>query len=364
MGFGGHALSQRHFYCGQHSLLIVMQHQCEDIHHFPIATGLAQHVILQLSERVRQFQKGCAVSERSRLALDDRQIMSPVVNGPLRQVVAAFDDPHMLAQDAPLGRHDQPVGIDPQADRPVRKRRRDAVAIALKADQAGGRDALAQLDEAVKGDRQRHQGHLLFSPDIGDGAGLFAMSRLPPQFLATLLQPCIQRGKVREVWHALQHLVAGIPNVLLDLPLLPSRGGIAELRLVDIVVRHGQKAEVYLPLLATANPINRRLHVVIDPTSGDAAKNPERVPMGIEQHLVGLQGIGPQQKGPAVRQLDMRHLQLRAFAAQNRKLLAPVELEGIARSKIQRHKGPAPRRLLFVLPIRLPLARKCCHPGI
>jgi hypothetical protein len=29
------------------------------------------------------------------------------------------------------------------------------------------------------------------------------------------------------------------------------------------------------------------------------------VPVGIEQHLVGLQRIGTQQKSPAVRQLDM-----------------------------------------------------------
>ena len=45
----------------------------------------------------------------------------------------------------------------------------------------------------------------------------------------------------------------------------------------------------------------------------------------------------------------MRHLQLRALAAQNSKVLAPVKLEGIAGVKMQRNKGPAPRRLLFAL---------------
>ncbi|GHE66602.1 hypothetical protein GCM10019059_28020 [Camelimonas fluminis] len=55
------------------------------------------------------------------------------------------------------------------------------------------------------------------------------------------------------------------------------------------------------------------------------------MPVRIEQHLMGLQEIGAQQEGPAVRQLDMRHLQLRAFTAQDSKILTPVELEGFLR---------------------------------
>ena len=65
-----------------------------------------------------------------------------------------------------------------------------------------------------------------------------------------------------------------------------------------------------------------------------------------------------------MRQLDMRHLQLGAFAVQNGKVLAPVELEGFAGVKMQRHKGPAPRRLLLAMPICFPPSRKSCHPGI
>ena len=186
----------------------------------------------------------------------------------------------------------------------------------------------------------------------------------PPQIEAALFQPSIQRGKVGEVRHALQHLMAGISNVLLDLPLLPSGRRIAEVELIDIVVRHGEEAHVDLPLLAAADAIHRRPHVVVNPTTRHAAKDAERVPVGIEQHLMGLQRIGTQQKGPAVRQLDMGHLQLRALAAQNRKVFAPVKLEGFARIKMQRHKGPAPRRLLFTLPIGPPPSCKRGHPSI
>jgi hypothetical protein len=63
----------------------VVQHQGEDIDHLAIAAGLAQHVILQLSEGRRQFQEGRAVPKGAGLALDDGQIMPPVVDRPRRQ---------------------------------------------------------------------------------------------------------------------------------------------------------------------------------------------------------------------------------------------------------------------------------------
>ena len=72
---------------------------------------------------------------------------------------------------------------------------------------------------------------------------------------------------------------------------------------------------------------------VVDAAPRHAAEDAEAVPVGIEQHLVGLEQIGPDQEGPAVRQLHVRHLKLRALPAQQRVILAPVELEGLARSK-------------------------------
>ena len=86
--------------------------------------------------------------------------------------------------------------------------------------------------------------------------------------------------------------------------------------------------------------------------------------MGVKQHLMGLQWIGPQQKDPAVRQLDMRHLQLGPLAAQNGKVLAPVELESLARLKDQWHKCSAPRCLLLLLPICPPSPGKSCYTTV
>jgi len=86
--------------------------------------------------------------------------------------------------------------------------------------------------------------------------------------------------------------------------------------------------------------------------------------MCIEQHFVRLQQISPDQKGPAVRQLNMGDLQLCALTAQNGKILAPVELECLARAKRQWHKGAASRRLLLSLPIDPPVTRKSRDPAI
>ena len=63
--------------------------------------------------------------------------------------------------------------------------------------------------------------------------------------------------------------------------------------------------------------------------------------MSVKQHLMGLQPISPDEEDPAVRQLDMRHLQLGPLAAQNGKVLAPVELKRLARLKDQWHKCSA-----------------------
>ncbi len=73
----------------------------------------------------------------------------------------------------------------------------------------------------------------------------------------------------------------------------PASCRIAELGLVSIVVRHGEKAQVDLPLLATADTIHRRFHVIVDASARDAAKDAEAVPMGIEHrsHRGAIDGV-------------------------------------------------------------------------
>jgi hypothetical protein len=124
----------------------------------------------------------------------------------------ALDHPPVLADDLPLGCDDEPVGVDPQADRAVGKRRRDAVAVPLEADQAGRRHPLALLDEAVKRRRCLHQGRLLQRPDLRDGPRQRAMRRALPQLDAALLEPGVQCRQVGEIRHQLQDQVARMPH--------------------------------------------------------------------------------------------------------------------------------------------------------
>ena len=133
--------------------------------------------------------------------------------------MGALDQPFMLTENLPFCGHDKPIGVDPETDRPVGEGGRHAIAVALEADQAGGRDALALLDEAVEGRRQRHQRGLLLGPDVGEAPGQTAMRVLPPKLQASLLEPGIQRGEVREVRYRLPQARPRVLHVLLDLSL-------------------------------------------------------------------------------------------------------------------------------------------------
>ena len=130
-----------------------------------------------------------------------------------------------------------------------------------------------------------------------------------PQKLAALLQPFIQRIEVRKGGHELpkpsccRHafgVMAGVAHILLNLTFLPPCRGIAELRVKNIMAGHRKEPCVYIALLADANPVDGCLHVVIDATPRHTLKHPKAMPVGIEQHLMRLQPIGPDQKCAAV----------------------------------------------------------------
>ena len=152
--------------------------------------------------------------------------------------------------------------------------------------------------------------------------------------------------------------MSGITHALLNLTLLPARRRIAELGIEDVVAGHGQKPRIHITLFADANPVDRGLHVIIDATPGDALEDAECMPVGIKQHLMRLQQISPHQKCPAVRQLDMRDLQLDTLAADIGPVLAPIELESLARREHQRHESSTICRVMRTLPVTLPFPHK------
>jgi hypothetical protein len=86
--------------------------------------------------------------------------------------------------------------------------------------------------------------------------------------------------------------------------------------------------------------------------------------MGVEQHLVGLQQVGPKQKRPAVRELDVGDLELRVLPGKRRPVLAPVELEGLPGLEHERHEDAASGGLLFALARGLPRPCKGRDPVV
>src|ERR1700761_1080501 len=125
---------------------------------------------------------------------------------------------------------------------------------------------------------------------------------------------------------------------------------------------HRLKAEIDAAFFAAANLVHGSTHVVVDPTPRHAAEHSESVMVRVEQHLMCLQWIGTDDEGPAMAELAMRNLQLDAGAADDGKILAPVELERFAWRKRQRHKGAPSSRPLKQFAFLLPGPRESGHP--
>ena len=80
MGLGRNAGFQRQLDGAEHRLLIVLQHQGEDLHHLPVAARVLEQMALQLPEGIRHLGERRAIAQGAGLALDDRQIVPPVVD--------------------------------------------------------------------------------------------------------------------------------------------------------------------------------------------------------------------------------------------------------------------------------------------
>lgn len=128
-------------------------------------------------------------------------------------------------------------------------------------------------------------------------------------------------------------------HLVLDLTLLPARRRRAGGRLDEVMRAHALEAAVEAPVPARRDRVHRRRHVVVDPARAGAAEEGEGAVMGVEDHLLGLAGVGDPEAHPAVAEPDMRHLHLGRDAAHHDPFVAPVELEGLAGREGQRHEG-------------------------
>ena len=145
------------------------------------------------------------------------------------------------------------------------------------------------------------------------------------------------------------------PDLVLDLPLLPSRSRRACCRFDQVVATHLHEAPVERALLADEDGLHRRLHVVVDASPAGTLEQPECPVVGVEHHLLARARISADEEHSAVAQPDVRDLDLGRHPRQHHVLVAPVELIGLARREHQRHIGLR-RRCRTAPPPRLGVA--------
>src|SRR3990167_309900 len=158
--------------------------------------------------------------------------------------------------------------------------------------------------------------------------------------------------------------MARILNVLLDLAFFPARSRIAELGLEHVMADHRRKPRVDGPDLAASDLVDRRTHIVVDPAPRHAAQHTERMIVRVKQHLMRLKDIGAYEERTAVTELEVRDLKLGTNTVYDRPVLAPIELERLARRKRERHKSAASARLLLDAVLVLPGPCKRRHTAI
>jgi hypothetical protein len=97
MGFGSHPSIKCQLDRAEYRLLIMMEHECQYLCHLPIATWPLEDLPLQFLERLGELGKGRAITQGTGLALDNRQIMVPVIDSLARAMMRPINDPLVLA---------------------------------------------------------------------------------------------------------------------------------------------------------------------------------------------------------------------------------------------------------------------------
>jgi hypothetical protein len=98
----------------EHGLLVVLKNERQDVDHLAIAARLLEQVLLQSSEGIGKFGKRCAVAQSAGLALNDGQIVPPVIDRLPGSIMRAIDDAAMLADDQTLRGDNDTIRIDPK----------------------------------------------------------------------------------------------------------------------------------------------------------------------------------------------------------------------------------------------------------
>lgn len=186
--------------------------------------------------------------------------------------------------------------------------------------------------------------------------------RLDPSHTA-VLEPGVELGITPELRSGHEEPSPDNPNLVLDLSLLPARGRCAGDRVDQVVPVHPLEPAVVRALATGKDRVHRGLHVIADAPRTGSAEEGEGLVLGVEDHLLRLAQVGPDEQHPAVAKPDMRHLHGCRRPIDHHNLVAPVELVGLAWVEDQRHicKG---RGLLFLLGPRGRISPDCIIAAI
>ena len=234
---------------------------------------------------------------------------------------------------------DDAVRIRMHIDRAANSTRLDRVFVAVKAHEAGLGDGRTRRMEAVEdatiGHQQRPFGleHLEHRPVL-----LLRVRLLLGIGDAFVQQPAVEILKALEGRAWCKEALPDNADLVLDLTFFPASGRCARCWFNQVMAHHLLKAPVELALLANEHGVHCRLHVVVDTPSGGAPEERERPFMRVKHHLLSLAQIGPDEQHPAMAQPHLRQLYRYRHAVEDRYLVAPVELEGLASGKAQRHE--------------------------
>lgn len=97
----------------------MVQNKGEDLDHLLVTANPLEQLGPQLSEGIEHLKEWCAIAQGARLALNNSQIMPPIIDRAPRFLVGPVNDPLVFTQDLPFRDDDKPLGVHAQTDRPI-----------------------------------------------------------------------------------------------------------------------------------------------------------------------------------------------------------------------------------------------------
>src|SRR6202047_4354663 len=267
--------------------------------------------------------------------------------------VATAERAWMLGDDPPVLADDDAIRMGMDLDGTPDRARRYRVLVVVEAHQAGLRDRCRHRVEAVEPTRIANELWPFRLEHLPDGlVGQLRMAMRLGVGNAFIEQPGVQFVKVLEPQPRREEALADEPDLVLDLPFLPSRCRRARDRLDEVVAAHLQEAAIVEALLANENRLYRRLHVVVDAAPAGALEQGKRPVLRTEHHLLRLARIGAHEQHAAVTEPDMGGLHDHRRPAEQDDFVAPVELVSFTRREDQRieRRGRRCAALLAPLP--------------